>query len=54
VTLVRGWSPDKTYTWTPGAGDAGQYQIWVWVRNAGSTAAYDAHGGGTPFVVTAP
>jgi hypothetical protein len=44
----RGWvvgqdySPSRTYAWTPGAADAGDNLVQVWVRNAGSTATYDA------------
>jgi hypothetical protein len=53
-TLVRDYSTTKTYTWTPGAGEVGQHQVWVWVRNAGSVAAYDAQGGTAPFTITAP
>ncbi len=41
-TLVRDYSPVDTYTWTPIAGEQGSYTIQVWVRGAGSTAAYDS------------
>ena len=52
-TLARDYGTDKTFTWTPGAGDVGPHRIWVWVRNAGSTAAYDAHGGAAAVTVMA-
>jgi hypothetical protein len=50
--LARDYSTDGTFTWTSGAGDVGQHQLSIWVRNAGSTAAYDAYSGTAPFTVT--
>jgi len=41
-TMVRDYSSDPTYTWTPGASEEGTYTLQVWVRRAGSTANYDA------------
>jgi hypothetical protein len=39
--VVRQWSTDSTFTWTP-TNPSSAYRIGVWVRNAGSTAdAYD-------------
>jgi len=40
-TMVQDYSTVNTYAWTPA--QAGQYNVAVWVRNAGSTAAYDAY-----------
>jgi len=42
-TMVRDYSVDNTYTWTPGATDLGTYQYQVWVRANGSTARYDQY-----------
>jgi glucose/arabinose dehydrogenase len=53
-TLARDYSREATYTWTTGAGDAGQYDLHVWVRNAGSTAAYDAYRATGLFTITGP
>jgi cell wall-associated protease len=36
-TVVRDWSTDATYTWTPTAVSP-DYRVAVWIRNAGSTA----------------
>ena len=38
-------------TWTPAAGDQGTSAFQVWVRNAGSAAAYDAYTGTSFFTV---
>ena len=51
-TIGQDWSPSNTWTWTPLAG--GTYAVQVWVRNAGSLAAYDAWLGAGPFVVNGP
>jgi len=40
-TMVRDYSTVDNYTWTPAATDEGSYSVQVWVRRAGSTAAYD-------------
>ena len=50
-TLVRDYSPVDTYTWTPIAGDQGSYNIQVWVRGAGSTAAYDSYRSSDTFAI---
>ena len=41
-TMVRDYSTADSFTWTPAATDEGAYNVQVWVRRAGSTAAYDA------------
>ena len=50
-TMTRDFSTSNTWTWTPA--QAGQYAIQVWVRNAGSTANYDAWNGSGYFNITA-
>ncbi len=40
--LAQDWSASNTYAWTPGASDAGDHDLQVWVRNAQSPAMYDA------------
>jgi hypothetical protein len=40
--LVQGWSPSNEFRWTPALSDAGTHSFQVWVRAAGSSAAYDA------------
>jgi hypothetical protein len=51
--LARGYSTSASYTWTPSVSDVGDHAIQVWVRSAGSTAAYEAWHGAT-FAVTEP
>ena len=41
---LRDYAADSAFTWRPTAGDAGSYSLQVWVRRAGSTAAYDTWG----------
>jgi hypothetical protein len=41
-SLVQDYGPSSTYTWTPGAGEAGTYALQAWVRRVGSTVANDA------------
>jgi hypothetical protein len=53
-TTAQTYSTSNTYTWTPGCGDAGTYTIQAWVRNAGSTATYDAWANSTPLTVANP
>jgi stage II sporulation protein D len=50
--LGRDWSPSSTWTWTPSA--PGTYSFQVWVRNAGSTARFDAFRPFGPYVATGP
>jgi len=40
-TIVQPFGAATTYSWTPAAGQQGRYAVQVWVRRAGSTAAYD-------------
>ena len=49
-TVGQEWSPSDTWTWIPPA--AGSYIIQVWVRNAGSSAAFDAWQGFGPFAAS--
>ncbi len=51
-TMVRDYSTDPTYTWTPGSGEQGRYLFQVWVRRNGSQASYDAWRG-TEYVEVA-
>jgi hypothetical protein len=53
-SLAQDYSTSNTFSWTPTASDAGIYQLQVWVRGAGSTAAYDAWAGFPPFEVLGP
>jgi hypothetical protein len=46
-TMVQDYSTSNTFAWTPTAFDVGTYTLEVWVRNLGSTAAYDAFGDAT-------
>ena len=41
--MAQDYSPSATFTWTPAVGDSGDHAIQVWVRNAASTAPYDAY-----------
>ena len=50
-TLARDFSPVDSYTWTPTAGQQGSYTIQVWVRGAGSTAAYDTYRSSDTFAI---
>jgi hypothetical protein len=51
--MVRDYSSSNQFTWTPTVADVGTHGLQVWVRNAGSTNAYDAYRGIT-FDVTPP
>ncbi len=48
-TMVRDYSTSASWSWTPT--QAAQYAIQVWVRNAGSTAKYDAWLGSGYFTI---
>jgi M6 family metalloprotease-like protein len=50
-TIAQDYGTANTWTWTPA--QAGQYAVQVWVRNAGSTAGYDAWKGSDYFNITA-
>ena len=49
--VAQDWSSANTYTWYP---TAGTHAVQVWVRNAGSSTAFDAYTGTGYFTVTAP
>jgi glucose/arabinose dehydrogenase len=51
-SIGQDWSASNTWTWTPVA--SGTYSFQVWVRNAGSSASYDAWLGTGPYVVNGP
>jgi len=42
-TLVQDYGSSNTLTWTPGAGDTGDYVLQVWVRSVGSGVDYEAY-----------
>jgi hypothetical protein len=48
---VQPYGSSSSYTWTPGAADAGTHALQVWVRSAGSTEVYDAWRGTGMFGV---
>ena len=50
-TVVKPYSSSNTYSWTPSWTDDDQYAIQVWVKNAGSTAYFDAWAGTDLFEV---
>jgi hypothetical protein len=50
-SIVQPWSAKRQYFWTPTTSDLGQYSLHVWVRNAGSTASWDAWLGASFSVV---
>ncbi len=52
-TLARDYATSNTFTWTPGTGAEGSYALQVWIRNAGSSAAYDTWVG-TPYFTIGP
>jgi uncharacterized protein (DUF1800 family) len=53
-TIVQDWSANNTFAWTPTAADVGNYQLSVWVRNAGSTSKWDTWIASQPFTITPP
>ena len=50
-TLLQGYSWDNSFGWMPTPGDLGSYVLQVFVRRAGSTAAYDTYTTTPTFVV---
>ncbi len=42
-TLVQNYSSLNTYSWTPTTIDVGDHALQVWVRSAGSSAAYESY-----------
>ncbi len=53
-TMVQDYSPNNTFTWTPGVSEGGTYSLQVWVKSAGSTATFEAWRGSDNFAVTGP
>jgi glucose/arabinose dehydrogenase len=53
-TTVQDYSTSNTLAWSPAASDVGAYNLEVWVRNAGSTAAYDAWSGTAFSILGSP
>jgi hypothetical protein len=53
-TIARAYSSSATFGWTTTGLPAGTYRYSVWVRDAGSTAAYDAYFPGTTYTLSAP
>jgi hypothetical protein len=41
--MVQDYSPLNFYAWTTTSADSGSHYIQVWVRSAGSTAAYESY-----------
>ena len=52
VECREAWSTSPAWTWIPAA--RGEYAFQVWVRNAGSTASYDAYRSAGPAVILGP
>src|SRR6266542_308178 len=50
-TIVQPYSSSKTFTWRPGGSDAGTHALQVWVRSAGSTAAWEGWKGTEFFTI---
>jgi hypothetical protein len=46
---VQPWGATETFTWTPTWADEDDYALQVWVKNNGSTAAYDVYAGTNMF-----
>ena len=40
-TIVRDWSTDRRFTWTPSTSDYGAHLVQVWARTLGSAVAYE-------------
>jgi N-acetylmuramoyl-L-alanine amidase len=51
-TVVQPYGFSNTFSWTPQSTDAGTYSVLVYVRRAGSTAAYDASAVSTQIKVS--
>ena len=50
-TLVRDWSTDRPFTWTPSTSDYGAHLVQVWARTVGSAVAYEAWRNSDPIVI---
>ena len=51
--VMRDWSSSNQVSWTPGAANSGWQAVQVWVRNAGSSLAYEDWRGSDFFLITA-
>ena len=51
-TVGQDWSASNSWIWTPTISST--YRVQVWVRNAGSSAGYDAYGDAGPVTIVAP
>ena len=51
--VLRDWSSSNQVSWTPGAANSGWQAVQVWVRNAGSSLAYEDWRGSDFFLITA-
>jgi hypothetical protein len=52
--IAQGYSSSATFNWSTTGLAAGSYRYSVWVRDAGSSAGYDAYFPGTAYTLTAP
>ncbi len=52
-TMVRDYTTSNTFLWATGSADVGQHKFGVWVRSAGSPAAYESYLGTAVFTITA-
>lgn len=52
-TMVQDYGPSNTFSWTPAAGDTGDYVLQVWVRTTGATSSYEAYNSTGLFSITA-
>jgi len=53
-SIVRDYSANKTFSWTPSASDTGSYNLQVWVRRQGSSATPARSSIAFSVVTTAP
>ena len=53
-SIVQDYGTSNVYNWTPTAGDVGQYALQVWIRNNGSSTAYDGAGNYGTFDIIGP
>ena len=42
-SMVRDWSSTNTWSWTPVAGQAGDYRLAVWAKSTGSVNPWDTY-----------
>jgi hypothetical protein len=53
-TMVQDYSPNNTFTWTPGISEGGTYNLQVWVRSTGSSTIFQAWRAFNNFVIIGP